>query len=73
MGCDWGVMLSPVSQLHLLCLSNSGWHHPLSPAPAWGFLCVAVLELAFTLPLLLGPRWPGLHLRLGIWEWGPRA
>lgn len=35
-GLCWGVMLSPVSQLHLLCLSNSGWHHLLVPSSSLG-------------------------------------
>lgn len=38
------------------------------PAAAW----VAPV-LALTLPLLLGPRGAGLHLRLGVRERGPRA
>lgn len=36
-GCGWAIMLSPVSQLHLLCLSDSGWHHPLAPSSSLGF------------------------------------
>lgn len=36
-GCDWGVMLSPVSQLHPLCLFDSGWRHPRVPSSSLGF------------------------------------
>lgn len=75
------ILLSPTvpaasAQTFLLRLEEPwGRHRPFVHRPLWYPAHSSVMPpaLPLTLPLLLGPRGAGLHLRLGVRERGPRA